>query len=633
MNSYSPYLVSGLVTGSILAIAALGLVLSYKTSGLLNFGHGALSAAGAYIFFDFNTRHHVWWPVAALLSVVVFGVIAGLLMERLSRGLSAVSTVHRVVATVGILIAVRQIAIIRYGPTARAVHHFLPTHAHKIGGVFITDEQLIIVAIALVAAVALYLFFGLTTLGRAMRAVVDDPALLDMTGLDPNAVRRAAWIISCSFAALSGVLFAPEFVLDATLLTLLVVQAFSAAAVGMFSSLPLVYLGGLAVGVLQQVSTKFAAAHQSLSGLPASIPFLTLLVVLLVAGPRLRELGTTGIERLRTPRRMSGRVKAGAASGVAVGLFVVPWVVGSKLPIWSSGVVQAVLFLSLGVLVRSAGMVSLCQVSFAAVGAAGFGHLAGASGLPWLPSLLLAGLFAVPFGAVVAIPAIRLSGLYLALATLGFGILMQQEMYSQSFLFGSFARVLNAPRPGVLGLSGDKAFYYLLLIALGLSIALVAAIGRSRLGRLLRGMADSPTALSTHGTNIQVTRVLVFCLSAFLAGVSGALYSQLSGKINADSFQAFTSLILVAVLVIAGRGAVSSALIASLAYFVVPAYINSARLNDYLGVIFGVAAMLAALASARPAGSLAVGTRFANPARRGSRIAARTAPAVGGQSA
>jgi ABC-type branched-subunit amino acid transport system permease subunit len=292
-----------------------------------------------------------------------------------------------------------------------------------------------------------------------------------------------------------------------------------------------------------------------------------------------------------------------------------------------------VLFLSLGVLVRSAGMVSLCQVSFAAVGAAGFGHLAGASGLPWLPSLLLAGLFAVPFGAVVAIPAIRLSGLYLALATLGFGILMQQEMYSQSFLFGSFARVLNAPRPGVLGLSGDKAFYYLLLIALGLSIALVAAIGRSRLGRLLRGMADSPTALSTHGTNIQVTRVLVFCLSAFLAGVSGALYSQLSGKINADSFQAFTSLILVAVLVIAGRGAVSSALIASLAYFVVPAYINSARLNDYLGVIFGVAAMLAALASARPAGSLAVGTRFANPARRGSRIAARTAPAVGGQSA
>jgi branched-subunit amino acid ABC-type transport system permease component len=385
MSQYSPYIVSGLVSGSILAIAALGLVLSYKTSGLLNFGHGALSAAGAYIFFDLNTRNHVPWPIAALLSVVLFGVVAGAVMERMSRGLSGLATANRVVATVGLLIAIQQFAIIRYGATAINVPHFLPTASHKLGGVYVTDEQMIVFAVGLISAVVLYLFFRLTRLGRPMRAVVDDPALLDMTGFDPNRVRRLAWIISCSFAALSGVLFAPEFVLDATLLTLLIVQAFSAAAIGMFSSLPLVYVGGLVVGVLQQVFTKFGAAHQALSGLPSSVPFLVLLVVLLAAGPRLRELGSSDRAMLRV-RSMTAKSRLAAPTLVAAVLLVVPWVTGAKLAIWTNGLAEVILFLSLGLLVRMAGMVSLCQVTFAAVGAAAFGHLAGQWGVPWLVS-------------------------------------------------------------------------------------------------------------------------------------------------------------------------------------------------------------------------------------------------------
>jgi branched-subunit amino acid ABC-type transport system permease component len=604
VSAYWPYIVSGLVTGSIIAIAALGLVLSYKTSGLLNFGHGAVAAAGAYVFYDINTRAGLPWPIAGILAILVFGVLAGLVMERLSRELSGALTAYRVVATVGILIAIRQIAMIRYGPIAISTPHFLPTGSHEVGGVFVTNEQFIIAGIALLAAVGLNVFFKLTTLGRAMRAVVDDPALLDMTGVDPNRVRRVAWVLGCSFASLSGVLFAPTFVLDATLLTLLVVQAFSAAAIGMFSRLPMVYVGGLAVGVLQQLATKVGGSHPRLSGLSASVPFLVLLIVLLVAGPRLRELGSVGVERVRVARTRSGpRVVVGAAAA-GVGLALVPWVVGTKLPIWSSGLAQGLLFLSLALLIRAAGMVSLCQVALAAVGAAGFGHLAGNMGLPWLPALILAGLFAVPFGAIVAVPAIRLSGLFLALATFGFGILMQQQVYSQPFMFGQFAKVLDAPRPAVLGLDGEKGFYYVLLLVLAVGVALVASIDRGRLGRLLRAMADSPSALGTLGINVQATRVIVFCISAFLAGISGALVGQLNGKIDANAFPVFTSLILVAVLAVSGRGVVVPAIVATFAYIIIPGYIASARLNDYLGVIFGVAAVLAAVASTRVAPSL-----------------------------
>jgi len=195
-----------------------------------------------------------------------------------------------------------------------------------------------------------------------------------------------------------------------------------------------------------------------------------------------------------------------------------------------------------------------------------------------------------------------LSGLYLALATFGFGLLVQQVLYRQSFLFGSGLRSsVTAPRPHIASLDTDTGFYYVLLAVLVMSAGAVLVVERSRLGRLLRGMADSPVALTTHGANVNITKVIVFCLSAFLAGISGALYAQISGSINGDSFLPFNSLILLPVLAIAvamsvGR-TVPAALIASLSLFVIPGYVNDKTLSDSLGVIFGLSAVFAALVS------------------------------------
>jgi branched-subunit amino acid ABC-type transport system permease component len=602
VNDYSPFVVSGLVTGSIIGIAAMGLVLTYKTSGLFNFGHGALAAAGAYVFFDFNRQHGLAWPVAGLLAVGVFGVLAGLVMERLSRGLAGVSTAYRIVATIGLLVAIRQIIVLIYGDSAKQSRHFLSQQTHQIGGVFVTNEDLIIAAIGLASAIGLYAFFRYSRLGTSMRAVVDDPVLLDMTGIAPTRVRRTAWVIGCCYGALSGVLFAPVVVLESITLVLLVVQAFSAAAIGGFGSLPLAYAGGLVVGVLQALSTRFAGRHPSLTGLPSSIPFIVLLVVLVVAGSRLKEIGRAVRTTTRSARQLPPTVARAGTLVVLAGLALVPQVVGTKLPIWNEGMTRAVLFLSLALLVRTSGQVSLCHLSFAAVGAAGFGHLAGADGWPWALALLGAGLFAVPFGALVSIPAIRLSGLYLALATFGFGLLVQQVLYRQSFLFGSGLRSsVTAPRPHIASLDTDTGFYYVLLAVLVMSAGAVLVVERSRLGRLLRGMADSPVALTTHGANVNITKVIVFCLSAFLAGISGALYAQIPGSINGDSFLPFNSLILLPVLAIAvamsvGR-TVPAALIASLSLFVIPGYVNDKTLSDSLGVIFGLSAVFAALVS------------------------------------
>src|SRR6202035_2582213 len=174
------------------------------------------------------------------------------------------------------------------GQLSRAFPAWLPQSTGKVGGVFVGYDQTIITGIALAATIALFLFFRLTRLGLAMRGVVDNPELLDLGGTSPAAVRRWAWIIGSSFATLAGILLAPTLNLDATVLTLLVVQAFGAAAIGRFSSLPLTYAGGLAVGIIASVATKYVVtASAALAGLPASIPFVVLFLVLIFT-PRSR---------------------------------------------------------------------------------------------------------------------------------------------------------------------------------------------------------------------------------------------------------------------------------------------------------------------------------------------------------
>jgi ABC-type branched-subunit amino acid transport system permease subunit len=192
----------------------------------------------------------------------------------------------------------------------------------------------------------------------------------------------------------------------------------------------------------------------------------------------------------------------------------------------------------------------------------------------------------------VAIPAIRLSGLYLALATLGFGILVDRFVYPMGLMFGGDAVAL-APRPdfGLFDSTTDRGFYVVCAVVVAIGLAMVYGVHRSRLGRLLRGMSDSPLALTTLGTGVTVVRVVVFCLSAFLAGICGALLLSYSGTASGTSFGALQSLSLVVVLTIAGRGELSGPVVASVALYLLPAYITSRSFTDYQPVAFGVGAV------------------------------------------
>jgi branched-subunit amino acid ABC-type transport system permease component len=615
VNSLLPFIVTGIVTGSVYGLAALGLVLTYRTSGVFNFGHGAIGAGAAFLFYTLHVTHHMPWPAAAAITLVVFGVVVGWIMEFITRGLGDVPEAVVVVATVGILLGVEGYLYLQYGDVTRRFPDFLPTSGFRLSGVNISWSEVITVVLSAAAAAVLYMFLRRSRLGIAMRAVVDNPTLVALAGDRPTRVRQAAWAIGSAFAAMSGILLAPTLGLDANLLTLLVVQAFGACAIGLFTSLPLTYLGGLGVGIAASLATKYFT-HRPFNGVPPAVPFIILLVVLLVV-PAAKLPKRRASLRSLVPdiRPMSPRAALGLTAVGIAALAVVPAVVGPHLPVWIAGLVDVIIFASLALLVWTSGQISLCHAAFVAVGACAMGHLTSGGHVPWALALVLAGLITVPVGALVAIPAIRMSGLYLALATLGFGILMQDVVFPTRWMFGS-ALSVTAPRPrlGAFNGSHDKQLYYLVLVVAVISLGIIAAVVRSRLGRLLRAMAETPTMLATHGLNVNMTRLIVFCVSSFFAGVAGALVVTQFGSASGVGYGPIQSLLFLAVLAICGTRIIRSSVLAAGLLAVLPGYLTTFSV-DRQTFAFGAIAVAAGIVIARRADIAALWAQLTTPTR------------------
>jgi ABC-type branched-subunit amino acid transport system ATPase component/branched-subunit amino acid ABC-type transport system permease component len=591
-----PFIILGLTSGSVYALGAVGLVLTYKTSRIFNFAYGAIATTGAFCFYALHDQHGVSWPIAAAISVFGVGVVLGVVFEPFARALARVNLALQIAATVGVLLFVEALFTTIYGQDERLFPPFLPTSTFEVGGAHVQYSQLIIVIVGLVATIALYLLLRFARIGVSMRAVVDNSSLLDLSGTSPSRVRRIAWIIGCTFASASGLLLAPSLSLSASTLTLLIVQAFGAAAIGAFSSLPMTYAGGILIGLIAALISKYTLTSSSiLLGIPPSTPFIGLFAVLLfmprkwlAAHPRV--IPTTPVWRAPLSVQAVGGIV------MVIGLCFVPSLVGVKLTTWTVGLTYVILFLSLGLLVRTSGQVSLSHLSFAAVGAAAFSHLTIGAGIPWLPALLLASLAAVPVGLLLAIPAIRLGGIYLALATFGFGLALQQIFYSSSSLmFG--VNGINEPRPSLswLNVSSTTGYYYVVLGFVVLVALGVVLITRTRLGRILRALSQSPLALETNGTNVDVTRCLVFAISAFIAALAGALLGISTQLADGSLFDPVNSLVLVTLILIVLGGEPWYALMAGAGYEIIPAYIPGGNVPYFFQMFFGATAVMVAV--------------------------------------
>jgi ABC-type branched-subunit amino acid transport system permease subunit len=609
------YGIPGLAYGCVFALLGMGLVLTYQTSGVFNLAFGAQAYASAVAFYVCVSHG---WPIwAAFLLAVVFGAPAlGVLMQiGLFRLVRTKPPLVKLVAALGMLIAIPAVLEAGFGagqlinpPSLWLSPSTIYLH---VAGAAINGTELSIVIVTFSVALGCSLLFHFTQIGLRMKAMAESPRMVALAGVNTEAVGIASWMLSSFLAGLAGVLLAPSFGgLQATNFTDLLVAAVAAAAAGSLTSLPYAFLGGILLGVAEEILGGYLPSGAILSsGLRPGFPFVVLLGLLLFLPGLRRRWGKTDdpLAGCDPPpaalmSTVSGPLFRQASRGTIllfVGGFiasVLTWVSGSWVFTITQALVFGIVFLSLVLLTGMSGQISLCQATFAGVGAFTAGQLAAHFNLSILVGLLVAGIVSAAIGVVVALPALRLGGLALALATLAFGLLADNIGFQYSWS-GNGQSGITVPRPqlGPINFTSDRSYFVLVCIVLALCVAIVTAIARGTTGRQLAALRGSELAAASIGINPARLKVVVFALSAGIAGVGGALYASLDQSVSASDFNTLISLVLVVVVATIGVYTVEGAIEAGFAYVLLNTVLTTDLPSQYsslLELLFGAGAIV-----------------------------------------
>ena len=542
MDKFIPLTITGLCAAGIFAIGACGLVLTYTTTGIFNFAHGAIGMLGAFLYWQL--RSPLAWGMPAPLALFIVLFVAGTAARRLHR-----SRDHaRVTRHVGshearrVHLPARRAARARpvdlaRGPIAPRRPVLRGQHDPRAGRERHVARRASGSLLAVVVAIGLRLLLYRTRAGIAMRASVDDRPLAALHGARPDRSAMLAWAIGCSLAALAGILTAPLLTLSHTVLTLLIVNAYAAAMIGRLRSLPLTFVGAIILGLADAYATGYIpSSNQYFTGFRAASPIVILFIVLLVLKPSTLPGHTSLRTREVIPRPTYRGTLMAAGVVVVVTALVAAAVSDADAQTLGQLFGVALVGASLVPLIGYAGQISLCPLTFAAIGALAMGYHGG-GGNP--VGLVFAAVLAGAVGALVALPALRLRGIYLALATAAFAVIMDRWLFTipdfdvgpwKVRLFGSSnLAVSNVELPG-LDTNQPKTLLIMLSVVFGLFWLAVVAIRRSRFGERLLAMKDSPAACATLGMNTTFTKLAVFSLSAAMAGVGGSVLRRRAGR-------------------------------------------------------------------------------------------------------
>ena len=556
-------LVFALPLAGVYAISAAGLVVVYTTTGIFNFAQGAVGMFMAYVYWELHVNHGIPTLLALILVVLVAAPLLGVGLDRfIMRRLQGQALVVQLVVTVGLMLSLMGLAATLWDQnTPHQIPAFFGTGGFHIGQVILSWHRFTIIVVALLLAFSLRFLLFNTRPGVAMRAVVDNRELAALAGARPDIVSGFSWALGCSLAAIAGILIAPDTGMAVFgSLSLIVINAFVAAIVGRLRSLPFTYIGALLLALAIQFSQQFLALGQRWAQAPLALPTIMLFIVLLLLPQAKLQYGRVGgirrIERVSSVRD--------TAIGMAV-LVVVMAIVGHFLSSTNvnrltAAMATALIVLSLVPLTGWAGQVSLAPLAFAGFGAVAYAKWGGAHGS--LLAIVLATLVTIPIGAIMAIPALRLQGLYLALSTLAFASMAEYVIFTQPELLGSQSAYVQRLKIFGLDFSGRHVYLILITVVFGLASIGVVALRRSAFGRRLVAMRDSEAASATIGVNILETKVIVFMLSAGIAGFAGAFLAQQLGSLSSSNFTALAGLPMVLALVIGGVASVAGALFA-----------------------------------------------------------------------
>jgi branched-chain amino acid transport system permease protein len=456
-----------------------------------------------------------------------------------------------------------------------------------------------------------------TDVGLRVRAMVDSPAMMSLSGASPTVVSVGVWATSTFLAGVTGVLAGPIIGLSSPDYTLLMCSAFAAVIAGKLRNLPVVVIAALLIGIFISLVQGYLPNSSGLTNdIIASIPFIVAAVVLIYNTIRLGRVNESegvggALDRAIAPqvgpsvaktrqgdlllRRLSGTA-GWRPSLVILAIVVVLTLVSSDywVGLISFGIAYGVVFLSFTLVTGEGGMIWLCQASFAGVGAMTTAQLATNHGWPVTLAILAGGVVALPVGLLLGLLTIRLGDLYVALVTLMFGLLADNLVFSQNIFLQNGAGV-SVNRPSYVHNSGQLALLSLVVFCvLGL---VIVNLRRSTTGLALGAVRWSEPGAKTIGISVVRMKVIVSALAAAVAGIGGGLLAVNANAAIPANFATLTGVIWLAVLVTAGIRSNMAALIGGLMFSVIPGAVVlylTGSWGQLPPILFGVGAIILA---------------------------------------
>jgi ABC-type branched-subunit amino acid transport system ATPase component/branched-subunit amino acid ABC-type transport system permease component len=580
------FLLLGLGNGAVFGALALALVLTYRSSGVLNFGTSAIALHAAYVYaFLRQGRLLLLIPglpatvgigaplglVPAMAAALVVSALFGLVLYVLIfRPLRTAPPVAKAVAALGVSLVVSGVVAQVLGTTPVAVQPIFPISLWQFGSLQMSSDRVYFALTILAVAAILAVTFRFTRFGLATRASAETERGAYISGVSPDRIAAYNWMLSSAIAGLSGILIAPIVPLVPLAYTLFIVPALAAAILARFQLVFVAAAAGLVIGMLQSEAQYLQNQYGWLpkSGLPELVPLVLIMLVLVV---RARPLPTRGALILRTlgraprPRRVVPTA-AGSVVVVVVALFLLHDRLREGLIV---SLIMAIIALSIVVVCGYAGQLSLAQLTLA--GAAGFllGPIGGHLHIPFPLAPLAAALAAAVLGVLIGLPALRIRGLPVAVVTLALAFALEAFWFRDLDFVSSSGVAIPDPslfgwNLGVgTGLSYPRITFgilcLLVLVAVGIG---VAALRRSGLGSQLLAIRANERSAAAAGVDVVRVKIIVFAIAAFIAGLGGALLAYQQRTVTYDAFSAVAGLTLFATVYLTGITSVSGGILA-----------------------------------------------------------------------
>jgi branched-subunit amino acid ABC-type transport system permease component len=623
MSEFLSTLPGGLVTGAVYALLAMGLVLIYKATRVPNFAYGAMATMVAFFHYDLvsgrDVRLHLdvlfvhldmdstirlaFW--AAVPVSLLFAALLGLVIERfVIRPFARAPMVTNIIVSLGLALMLSALTQQLFGaddlivPSRQAI--FPRTSAFALGGVNVSWERLGVIGLVVVLAAVVYVFFRSTATGLAIRAVATDRDVSSLLGVSARQLSVVSWIMGSAVAGVAGIALASVVVSsNPNLLLLLTIKGFAAAIVGGMVSFPIAVGAGFAIGLGEEwVRHYLLPVNQDLFQGAAEVLTLGAVILVLALRPRwifkgIREdedSGVTGrvgaptsalaraidpVEAYRAFRAAVPTTGAAATAArivrrlvpLALLLFAVSFPFLPGIPsFWTLPVnltlVAAVVALSFVVLVGWLGQISVAQGAFVAVGGAGVAICANTLGLPFPLPIIGGVLLSIPVSVLVGLPALRLRGLHLAVATLAFGLAAERAIVPR-FDYGNTVALPSS-------MSSDTARYYLFLVLTAAAFALAWRINRTRVGRSFHAIRDSEIVAAAYGIRPVRVKLTGFIVSGAIAALAGTMITYQLGGVQTQYASVFFSISWLVSAVVGGITSIAGPIVAALFFSLYP---------------------------------------------------------------